>query len=279
MRRQRSTNSRLLLARRAPTPSNSAMAAPLDSFTSADAVSIPRPVQRTQHLGEQRPSDTAAALVGPDRDQPDPWLPGHRRHPDQSHVSVGLRCHRVLRRVQQRSAVRAGQHLGRHLLPADGGLDLVADRAVQRRAAGPPPPRRRRTIVTPAGGSTEPSPVTRGSVGTRYSHSRRRVVKPARSQRDVRSRSASSTTVYSGFGRSASMASASWSKTAPCHASMLRKIRPSGLREASPRPTTRSSSTACHCLSATRVITRRLANARSEMHRIHRLSPFGSALS
>src|SRR6185312_17358035 len=39
---QRSTNSRLLLTRRAPRPSNSAIAGPLDSFTSAATVGIPR---------------------------------------------------------------------------------------------------------------------------------------------------------------------------------------------------------------------------------------------
>ena len=64
----------------------------------------------------------------------------------------------------------------------------------------------RATIVTSDGDGAVSSPVTRGSVATRYSHSRRRTVRPARSQRAVRSWSASSTIVYSGFGRSASIA-------------------------------------------------------------------------
>jgi len=60
--------------------------------------------------------------------------------------------------------------------------------------------------------------------------------------------------VRSGRGRAAGMTSASRSKAASCQASMLTNVRPSGRRDVAPRPTTSSSSSACHWSGATREV-------------------------
>ncbi|GAA2799144.1 hypothetical protein GCM10010441_25200 [Kitasatospora paracochleata] len=88
-------------------------------------------VQCVERVGEQGPGDTAALPVGPDGDQSDPRLPGQLRDPEQPHVLVAVAGDRVHRRVDHGVPRRAGPDLGRHGAPADGGLDLVPDDAVE----------------------------------------------------------------------------------------------------------------------------------------------------
>jgi hypothetical protein len=117
----------LLPVRWAPMPSNSAMAATLDSVTSAEAVSLPMRCSAAQCVGQQRPGDAAASTVGPHGDQPYPWQPGDHRDPQQTDVLAGLCRHGVVRRVQRGK----NQDFGRHVLPSGAGGHLVANRAVQ----------------------------------------------------------------------------------------------------------------------------------------------------
>ncbi|MBY8846221.1 hypothetical protein K7864_34165 [Streptomyces sp. SP2-10] len=82
-----------------------------------------------------------------------------------------------------------------------------------------------------------------------------------------------------GAGSSAGIASASRSKAASCQASILTNKRLSGRCSACPRPTTGSSSGACHCPSATRVIVTAFSLTPDEKGFVSSASPPGEPRS